>query len=411
MRSRPKLVAAATTAVLALAACGSGFSDSAAPATQRTGPAALNVLVAGDPSDTAAVNAAAQKWATATGNTVTVNPANDMDQQLSQGFASGNPPDLFMVDSGRFQQYAKAGNLLAYGDTLPYRNDIYPTLNKTFTYQNKLYCPAKDFSTLGLEINTDKWAAAGLTAADIPKNWQQLQTVASKLSTGGTTGLVFNDTRDRIGAFMKQAGGWVTNADQTQATAASPQNVEALKYVQGLLSSGAAKYPKQIGAGDAIEAFGQGKAAMIIEGNWFLGGMQADYPTVKYTVAPLPAGPAGAGTLSFTQCWGIAAQSTFQEQAKSLVNALMTPAQQIDFAQVFGVMPSLQSARATYQKDFPQFAPFLAAADSAQGPVTLPGITPVLLQFDTGLQGLPGADPAKILDELQRNTAAVISGS
>lgn len=87
--------------------------------------------------------------------------------------------------------------------------------------------------------------------------------------------------------------------------------------MQGLLSSGAAKYPKQVGAGDAIEAFGQGKAAMIIEGNWFLGSMQADYPTVKYTVEPLPAGPAEAGTLSFTQCWGIAAQSAHQEQAAS----------------------------------------------------------------------------------------------
>lgn len=139
--------------------------------------------------------------------------------------------------------------------------------------------------------------------------------------------------------------------------------------------------------------------------------MQADYPTVKYTVAPLPAGPAGAGTLSFTQCWGIAAQSAHQEQAKSLVTALMTPEQQIAFAEVFGVMPSLQSARATYEQKFPQFEPFLAGADGAQGPVTLPGMTPVLLQFDTRLQGLPGADPTQILDELQRNTAAVISGS
>lgn len=94
--------AVAVAAALLLAACGSGFDSASAPPTQQAGPAALNVLVAGDPADTDAVRNAAQKWATATGNTVAVNPANDMDQQLSQGFAVGNPPDLFMVDASRF---------------------------------------------------------------------------------------------------------------------------------------------------------------------------------------------------------------------------------------------------------------------------------------------------------------------
>lgn len=406
-RRIPALALAAATTVL-LAACGSGFDSASAPPTQQAGPAALTVLVAGDPADTEAVRTAAQKWASATGNTVTVNPANDMDQQLSQGFAAGNPPDLFMVDAARFAQYAKAGNLLSYGDKVAYKDDIYPSLRQTFTYNGELYCPPKDFSTLGLEINSAKWAAAGLTGADIPKDWAALRTVATKLTTADQTGLVLNDTRDRIGAFMAGAGGWILDPSQKQAIGDSPQNLAALQYLQGLLTSGAAKYPKQVGAGDAIEAFGQGKAAMIIEGNWFLGSMQADYPQLRYTVAPIPAGPAGAKTLSFTQCWGIAAQSKHQTQAIDLVNALMTPEAQIGFAEVFGVMPSRQSARAGYEQKFPNFAAFLAGADGAQGPVTLPGMTQVLTQFDTGLQGLPGADPKQILGDLQRNTAAVI---
>lgn len=40
--------------------------------------------------------------------------------------------------------------------------------------------------------------------------------------------------------------------------------------------------------------------------------------------------------------------------------------------------------------------------------MTLPGMEPVLLQFDAGLQALPDADPQQILEELQRNTTAVI---
>ena len=68
-------------------------------------------------------------------------------------------------------------------------------------------------------------------------------------------------------------------------------------------------------AGWAGEAFGKGKAAMTIEGNWIRGALSSDYPNIKYTVRELPAGPAGKGTLSFTQCWGIAAKSQHKQQA------------------------------------------------------------------------------------------------
>jgi multiple sugar transport system substrate-binding protein len=56
---------------------------------------------------------------------------------------------------------------------------------------------------------------------------------------------------------------------------------------------------------------------MTIEGNWIRGAMKNDYPDVAYTVAELPEGPAGKGTLLFTQCWGIAAESPDQAAASS----------------------------------------------------------------------------------------------
>jgi multiple sugar transport system substrate-binding protein len=109
-----------------------------------------------------------------------------------------------------------------------------------------------------------------------------------------------------------QAGGYWVSPDGKQATGDTPQNVEALTYVRGLLKDGLAKYPKALDTGWAGEAFGKGKAAMAIEGNWIKGALRADFPAIKYTVKELPAGPKGKGTLSFTQCWGIAAKSRFK---------------------------------------------------------------------------------------------------
>lgn len=414
---RLALAALVTALVGSTAACGGGKSfDSGTPAaTPASGsstalaPAKLTVLIAssGD-AETNAVKAAADAWASSSGSTVTVTPAQDIKQQLGQGFAAGSPPDVFYVDAGAFADYASTGALEPYGDSFAGKDDFYDSLRQSFTYQDKLYCIPKDFSTLALEINSAAWAKAGLTDKDIPTTWDQLSAVAKKLTTGTQVGLALGDTRDRIGAFMVQAGGWILNKDSTKATADSPENLAALKYVQSLMSDGSTKFPKQLDSGWSGEAFGKQKAAMTIEGNWIRGAMKNDYPTVKYVVAPLPAGPKGKGTLSFTQCWGIAAKSAHKAQAVELVKALTTKEAQLGFAKAFGVMPSRESAQADYVAAFPDDKSFIEGAKDAQGPVNAPKMNQVLGDFDTALQGLPKADPAAILKRLQTNATAVV---
>jgi len=415
MTSPHRRLAATTLTLVALgatAACGgSDFDKGSSTAKQASGPAQLKVLIAssGD-AETKAVTTAASAWASKSGNTVTVTAATDMAQQLSQGFSSGNPPDVFYVDAARFADYASVGALSPYADQVKDKEDFYPNLRQSFTYQNKLYCVPKDFSTLALEINSADWTKAGLTNADVPTSWQQLATVAKKLPTKDRVGLAIGDTRDRVGAFMVEAGGWVLDKNGKTATADTPANVAALTYVRSLLTSGVAKYPKQLNSGWAGEAFGKGKAAMTIEGNWIKGAMKNDFPTVKYTVAPLPAGPKGKGTLSFTQCWGIAAKSSHQPQAQSLVQALSTKEQQLAFADAFGVMPSRLSARAAYAAKFPQDTAFLEGADYGQGPVNAPKFDQVLADFDTGIQQLARKNPQQVLARLQKNATAALGG-
>jgi multiple sugar transport system substrate-binding protein len=400
----------AATLLLALTGCGGGFNNNK-PAQQQSGPASLQVLMAssGD-AETKAVQDAAAAWASKTGNKATVTPAQDIAQQLGQAFAGSNPPDVFYVDAARFADYASVGALLPYGDKVPDANDFYASLRKTFTYQGKLYCIPKDFSTIAMEINTDLWAKAGLGTADVPTTWDQLTTVAQKLKTAGVTPIAIGDTRDRIGAFMVEAGGWIVSPDGTKATANSPQNLQALQYVQSLLKGGLAQYPKQLSAGWAGEAFGKGQVGITFEGNWIKGAMQSDYPNVKYTVNPMPTGPKGAGTLMFTQCWGISAKTKYQDAAIKFVEAMTAKDQQLTFAKAFGVMPSRQSAKDQYTAQFPTDKAFIDGAADGQGPVNAPKMDSVLTDFDAGLQQLATTDPQSILQRLQTNTAAAIGG-
>ncbi|MFE2041456.1 extracellular solute-binding protein [Streptomyces sp. NPDC059477] len=401
-----KAVAAFTTcaALLAVTGCSSSFGSDE-QTTQDTGAQQdLTVLIAssGD-AETAAVKEAAAAWAKDTGNTVTVDVAKDINQQLAQSFAGSNPPDAFYVDSSQFANYAQGGSLYPYGAEIADADDFSEQLRASFTYDGELVCLPKDTSTLALAINTDLWQRAGLTADDYPTDWDELKSVSAKLTEGDVTGLVVGGEYARLGVFMKQAGGWITNADQSEMTADTAQNAEALTYVQELLESGSLKYASEVDTNWGGEALGTGKAAMTIEGNWLTGGMKADYPDVNYQMVPLPAGPAGEGTLAYSQCWGVAQDSAHREAAVDLVEYLTTSEQMLKNADAFGVMPSRTSALAEYALKDPSAKAWADATAYAQGPVTIAGFDKVLTQFNTDLAALGTGDPEKILADLQRN--------
>ncbi|MFF4754388.1 sugar ABC transporter substrate-binding protein [Streptomyces sp. NPDC002514] len=405
MITRTAVAALATCAALTtVTGCSSSFGDDKETQQDTGAKQHLTVLIAtsGD-AETNAVKAAAAAYQKQSGNTVTVEVAKDMNQQLAQSFAGHKPPDVFYVNSDQFANYAKAGSLYAYGDRIEDADDFSAQLRSSFTYDGKLVCLPKDTSTLGLAVNTELWQRAGLTDQDYPTTWAELKQVAGKLTGDGVTGLVTTNEYQRLGVFMKEAGGWVTDPRQTEMTADDAGNAQGLAFARSLLKSGSMKYAQDVDTSWGGEALGKGKAAMTIEGNWLAGAMKADYPDVGYKVVELPAGPAGKGSLAFSNCWGVAAESTHRTAAVDLVKYLSTGEQQLKFADAFGVMPSRTSALADYARQAPAAEAWVNSAAYAQGPVTIAGFDKVLGQFNTDLQALRDTDPKTILAALQRN--------
>lgn len=411
-------LAATGSLALTLSACGgSGFEDSdseggdaggeesQAPASAE-GPAELRMLIAssGD-AETQAVEEAAA-WAEESGNTVDVTVASDMGQELAQGFAGGDPADVFYLDAGAFATNAEAGNLYAY--EAEDNDDFYEPLRESFTYEGEQYCAPKDFSTLGLVINQTMWDEAGLTEDDIPTTYEELAQVAQTLTTDDVTGLVLSPGIDRAGAFVVGSGGWWMNEDNTAPTANTPEVIEGLQVVQDMMKDGSAALSSQVDTGWGGEAFGTGKAAMTIEGNWIKGAMSNDYPDLDYTVAELPEGSAGPGTLLFTQCWGVAAQSDAQAQAVELVNYLTTAEQQLAFAEAFGVMPSRESASQDYTDAYPEDAAFIAGGDYGHGPINVPGIADVVADLNSQMENIGDADIESVVESFDSNVESVI---
>jgi multiple sugar transport system substrate-binding protein len=177
--------------------------------------------------------------------------------------------------------------------------------------------------------------------------------------------------------------------------------------VQQLHDSGVLKFPAEIEAGWSGEALGAGKAAMVIEGPW-IKGIETDYPDTNYAAYELPAGPGGESTFTFTNCWGIPANSDTADQATSLVEYLTGDDQQLAFSDAFGVIPSTESAAATYAEKYPENASFVASADYAVSPVNFAGSATVVTDFNAQLEGLVGGDAKSILESLQESLQAAL---
>jgi multiple sugar transport system substrate-binding protein len=409
--ARLALTALAAGLVTMGAACSSGSGPNSASASQNDAASKTPLTLmfgSSGTAETAAVQAAAKAFTKQSGIPVQVVPASNLTQQVAQGFSGGQPPDVFYLDPLTFQNYAKDGVLDAYPGSLPNAGGFSPALRQAFTYQGTFTCAPKDASTLALYINTADWKAAGLGAA--PASWSQLEADAKKLTTGGRTGLVIDQTHSGMDEFFYQNGGTVTNAAGTQVELDSRPNIAALTFLKSMLTQGIMKLPSQLDAGFSGQAFGENKAAMDIIGNWENGELQTDYPHVKFMVDPLPAGPSGThATLSFTNCWGVPKQSKNPAGAIDFVKFLTSAQQEMTFAKAFGVIPSLEPAQTQYVQTFPQYATFVRELSYAHPDIAIAGATQALGAFDSALAQLGSGNPATILKTAQNNLQAVVN--
>jgi multiple sugar transport system substrate-binding protein len=397
----------ASLAIVMVAAL--ALTAGAALGSQKTSKATTLTALIGSsgPAETYAVKNAAAAFTKQTGIQVNVIAASDLGQQLAQGFASGNPADIFYLGNDQVATYAKAGDLATL-DNLKNVKSFYPSLRAAYTYQGHLYAAPKDFSTLALVLNTASWKGAGLTSKDYPKTWKQLASVAKKLTRNGQVGLCTNPEFHRLGVFMLQAGGWLVSKDGKTATVNSKANLTAFNFVKSMISAGSMKLTNQIGAGWGGEGFGKKECAMTIEGNWIAGAMKSDYPTVSYKAVELPAGPAGKGTLQYDGGWGLAAASKNKTDAMALISYLTQTKVEMGNAKAFGVMPSVMADAKIWTKTYPQFAAFLAGANYSKSIPTVPDIATVLGDFNQQLQGLPQSSPSPILNRVNSELQSIL---
>jgi multiple sugar transport system substrate-binding protein len=299
--------------------------------------------------------------------TVELNLVPEYDTTLQAAFASGDAPNVFYIDSFRLPDLVEAGVVAEGGDNIEAPEGFYPSLLDVFTIDGSLYCPPKDFSTLALQYNTDLFDAADLEYPTADWTWDDLRAAAEALTTEDTVGLVTPTEMERWLPFLYQSGGALFD-DEGNFAFNSEETQRALDFYIGMVEDGIAAPPSGLDSGWGGEAFGSGRAAMAMEGNWVIQALANDFPETNYGVSELPQGPDGdRGTMVFTVCYGVAAENDHPEESWQLVNFLTGEAGAMMVAEAgFGVMPSRSSAAETWLSSRgEEFQPFVTGADYA----------------------------------------------
>lgn len=382
-------VALAATVAVAVAGCGGDGNGAATDVTGEVDLQGVELQLMGWSSSAAedeALTRLLEKFNEETGANVRFNPVPEYDTTLQTALAGGTPPDVFYVDSYKLPDLVDAGVLAPIPDgVLTDSEGIYPSLREAFTYDGVWYCPPKDFSTLALVYDPEAFAEAGL---EPPTTWQELRDAAEALTTDDRAGLVMGVEYPRWGVFLYQAGGGLTDPDVTEMTIDSPQSREGLEFIADLYAEGLAVSPSEVDAGWAGEAFGKGRAAMAIEGNWVVNALAQDFPDRKWAVAELPAGPAGKATFTFTVCYGVAATAKNPAASWALVDYLTSPEGALAWTQDFAVMPAHESVRDDWLAKWPDLEAFLAGAEYAHKWQFRPGFADVVGVFDEHAQAI-----------------------
>lgn len=250
--------------------------------------------------------------------------SGDYDAAMLSRFAAKRPPDVFYVESLDFYDYLPALEPLnSYIKKSGYNTKpFYPRLANAFKSKGQTYGFPKDWSSLGIIANTAMLRSAGVSTA--PRNWTQLRNTLQRLKTanavpGGAPACLSLDWA-RILAFMIQNNGHFIN--NNRAVVNTPQNRTTLNTYLGWIQSGLAQTPGQLGVGWCGEALGKQKAAIVIEGNWIIGYMNTDFPSVNFTVYPMVKNKV-EGNLGFTVAYAIGKASKKKQQAWRLLRFLV----------------------------------------------------------------------------------------
>jgi ABC-type glycerol-3-phosphate transport system substrate-binding protein len=231
-------------------------------------------------------------------------PDGDWDTTLATALASGTGPDLFNQATFAMGQFYAQGNIVpvdpaAAGytdqqsiyDSYEYGNSLLAGA----TFDGTLYGLPTELSTYACYANNALFKAAGLDATtDFPKTWEDMKTVAEKMTVRDSSGVLTQRGFDFpwgssiyvslvMNPMVEQLGGEMITEDY-QAHINTPEVKQVMQYWNDWANTwklGGSQYTAD------LDAFVAGQVGIVCSaGNWYVPGLVD--AKIDYSIHPAP---------------------------------------------------------------------------------------------------------------------------
>jgi len=308
--------------------------------------------------------------------------------RLRTALDSDRPPDVIRLNAFALTALVEKGLIAPLPEPLAARTNLSPLLRAMGEVDGNLYCVPHEINTLALVYNPALFDAAQLAYPTAEWSWETLRSAAETLTdaTAGRYGLILPADFSRWLPFLYQAGGSVTDAGYTTMTINSPEGATALQFYTDLVLEGMAATPATAGNSWAGEAFAQGHAAMVIEGNWIIPYLAQQAPALGYAVVPLPTGPVGKATVAFVNCYAIAAGAADIAAAGQFIEFLTSADSQRQWLPLTAALPVQAELQRAWSTMYPTQLAFIQGLAYAYPWRFYATFQPVVDQVNGGIQ-------------------------
>ncbi len=258
------------------------------------------------------------------------------EKDLLDALAAGNGPDIFMMKNGWLPSFA---NKIASADPMMisergYREAFVDVAANDFLSEAKAYAVPLSVDSLALYYNRDILNMAGI--ATPPKTWQELlrgirpltkidaygNVIQSAIAMG--TAYNVNRSTDILSLLFAQFGAEANSFGQTRADLTAPPATDSLTFYTQFAKPSSPYYTWNPRLDYSIDAFYQGKAAMMINYSYQMETIRQKNAKLNFGIAPLPQFE-NTVPVNFANYWGLAVSKNKEVKAVAEGEQRMTP--------------------------------------------------------------------------------------
>jgi multiple sugar transport system substrate-binding protein len=223
-------------------------------------------------------------------------PFAQLKQKLLQGATAGELPDFVVIDNPDHSSFAALGVLADITDRVEawgQASEYFEGPMQSAVYEDRYYGLPDNSNCLALWGNTAVLERAGV---DMPTDWDALRAAVAELTSGKRKGLAVCSVKSEEGTFQWLPFLWAAGADLDSLDSDGGRAALSLwvDFVRnGQMSQGIVNWDQAA----VLQQFQNERAAMMVNGPWQIGVLEADTPDLEWEVGVLPKDSTSASVL------------------------------------------------------------------------------------------------------------------